>query len=139
MKSASTWPAVIVVGVDLSPESRAALEHAAVLGARTGAAVVAVHAVGLLETSGDRPHVDVAALVDDVASALGADAGGLETPVVEPGPAADVIVRIAERLAADLIVVGRRGLDAATAPLGSTSAKLVERAGHPVLVVTADD
>ncbi|WP_116997431.1 universal stress protein [Desertimonas flava] len=138
MKSPSTWPATIVVGVDLSPESRAALEHAAVLGARTGATVVTVHAVGLLEASGARPHVDVAALVADVAAALGENAGGLAPPVIEDGPAADVVVRVADRLEADLIVVGRRGLDDATAPLGSTSTKLVERARHPVLVVTAD-
>lgn len=132
----ATWPSTIVVGVDLSPESRAALEHAAVLGARTGATVVGVHAVGLLETAGYRPHVDVQAMVDEVASAVGA-AGVMGTPVIEDGPAADVLIRVVERIGADLIVAGRRGLDETIAPLGSTSRKLVERAGQPVLVVTA--
>lgn len=132
----ATWPSTIVVGVDLSPESRAALEHAAVLGARTGATVVGVHAVGLLETAGYRPHVDVQAMVDEVASAVGA-AGVMGPPVIEDGPAADVLIRVVERIGADLIVAGRRGLDETIAPLGSTSRKLVERAGQPVLVVTA--
>ncbi len=44
----------IVVGVDGSPDSRRAVEWAADLAAETGARVVAVHAVGLLEhESGD--------------------------------------------------------------------------------------
>ena len=131
-----TWPSTIVVGVDLSPESRAALEHAAVLGARTGASVVAVHAIGLLETAGYRPHVDAEALVSDAVAPLGVD-GVLAAPVIEDGPAADVVIRVAKRLGADLLVAGRRGLDDATAPLGSTSRKLVERCSQPVLVVTA--
>ena len=55
----------------------------------------------------------------------------------EDGPAAEVIVRVAVREASDTIVVGRRGLGAATQLLGSVSEAVLTRAEVAVLVVPA--
>ncbi len=55
----------------------------------------------------------------------------------EDGPAAHVVLRVAELGGADLIVVGRRGLGAAPRLLGSVSEAVVERARIPVLIVTS--
>jgi nucleotide-binding universal stress UspA family protein len=56
MSEAPVPTAAIVVGVDTSPESIAALQWAADLASRTGSPLLAVHAEGLLE-EGRSPHV----------------------------------------------------------------------------------
>lgn len=61
------------------------------------------------------------------------------TPMVEvvreDGPAPDVLARVADRVAASMIVVGRRGLGSAARPLGSVSEAVLGCAHQPVLVV----
>jgi len=127
-------PACLVVGVDASPESVAALEWALELAGRLQCRVVAVHAVGLLEEGGYRTRPDVAGLIDNTTDRVGLADGFAVDRIFEDGPAADVLVRIAERETADLIVVGSRGRGRAPR-LGSTSEAVLAHARLPVVVV----
>jgi nucleotide-binding universal stress UspA family protein len=132
---ASTAP--LVVGVDRSDESAAALTWALRWATALGRPLTVVHAVGLLEEGGYRagPAVD-----EQVAAAHravpGSDSAEIDV-VREDGPAVDVLLRVAARLGADTIVVGRRGLGEAPRPLGSVSEALLGRSPVPVLVVPA--
>jgi nucleotide-binding universal stress UspA family protein len=127
--------APIVVGVDASPESLAALEWAVRLAVALGSRLVVVHAAGLLEEGGYRERPDVAAIVDAARRRV---SGGEDAPIaviVEDGPAADVVVRVAQREDAELIVVGSRGVGQAPRLLGSVSEAVLAHAHVAVLVV----
>jgi nucleotide-binding universal stress UspA family protein len=112
----SAFPGRIVVGVDGSPESLAALAAAAALRGRTAGELVVVTAGHEQEEAAagldgfDQPH----------------------THVATPGRPVDAIV--AEARSADLAVVGSRGLHGAKA-LGSVSERVAFRAESSVLVV----
>ena len=127
----------IVVGVDGSPDSRGAVEWAAELADHVDAHVVAVHAVGLLEHErGDpdathlRPQLDLwTAALDRL------PAGRVERRLVVGEPVDALGAVVAER-AADLVVVGTRGTGTRTVMrLGSTSLRLAEGCGCPVVIV----
>lgn len=127
----STGAPIVVVGLDGSDVGVRALRWAADLARRLDARLVVVHATGLLEGAGVAPAVDPGELLARAGVADVADT------VVEPGPAADVLVRVCDRVGADLIVVGRRGLGATERVLGSTSEAVLARATVPVVVVPA--
>ena len=112
-----TLPRCLVTGVDASPESLAALELALELADRLGARLVVVHAVGLLEEGGYRPRPDLGAIVADARQHVGAGEAVVDT-VYEDGPPPDVLLRIAEQQAADMLVVGSRGVSGARPPAG---------------------
>jgi nucleotide-binding universal stress UspA family protein len=133
--SASSDPGnqTIVVGVDTSTESIAALRWAARLASSTGAPLLAVHAEGLLEEGAYVPRVDVAGLIARTLSDLDC-AGGL-TSLVEPGHPCDTLLRVAERTGAQHIVVGHRGVGDTGSDIGSTALQLVSRAQVSVTVV----
>jgi nucleotide-binding universal stress UspA family protein len=133
--STGSWPRRIVVAIDTSPESVSALERSLDLAAATGAMVIAVHAVGLLEEGAIRPAPDVAAIVDEAQRRTACPKERIAAPVVEHGPAALTILRVAASEGADLIAVGNRGLGEAEASLGSTTTAVVDGATVPVLVV----
>jgi nucleotide-binding universal stress UspA family protein len=124
-------PRCIVVGIDTSLESLAAMEWALQLAEATGSAVIAVHAVGLLEAGGYREPPDLDAVVAP------ARARATVRSVAEPGSPAEALLRVAEREAADLVVVGSRGLGGTARQLGSTSDAVVREATLPVVVVPA--
>ncbi len=126
----------IIVGVDASAESQAALRWAIHLAVALQAGLTVVHGVGLLEEGGYRPHVDVETMLADTEPRPRPPAVDVDV-VTEDGPAADVIVRIADRQHADLIVVGSRGLGASPRLLGSVSEAVLSRARIPVLIVPA--
>jgi nucleotide-binding universal stress UspA family protein len=126
----------LVVGVDASPESLAAVAWALRLADDLRCRVIAAHAVGLLEGQHLRPHPDVAATVA-AARALDAGSGVEVETVIEDGMPAEIITRIAADHNAVLIVVGSRGLGRATHLLGSTSEAVLARATIPVLIVPA--
>lgn len=110
------FPARIVVGVDGSPESRAALAAAAVVRRRSGGALTVV-------TAGHHQAEAVAALE------------GFDAPhvhVATPDRPVDAIVTAAR--SADLAIVGSRGLSRSAA-LGSVSERVAFRAESSVLVV----
>jgi nucleotide-binding universal stress UspA family protein len=125
----------VLVGVDSSAESLVALDLAMQLAGPLGARVVAVHAVGLLEEGGYRPPPDLDAIVQTAREATGSPATLEIDRVAEDGVPTDVLLRVAEREGADLIVVGSRGLGGALHELGSTSGALVTTSTVPVLVV----
>ena len=130
-------PACLIVGVDTSPESVAALEWALRLAGGLQCRVIAVHAIGLLEEGGYRQRPDMAGLIDEARERVRLAAGFPVQWIEEDGPPADVIVRVAEREGADLIVVGSRGLGQAPRLLGSTSEAVLAHARLPILVVPA--
>jgi nucleotide-binding universal stress UspA family protein len=129
------WPERMVVGVDSSPESVLALDRAFELARRAGSTVVCVHAEGLLEEGGYRQPPDMAEIVAAARERVGCPDSLIAEPVYEPGHAADVLVRVAQRVGADLLVVGNRGIGRTLGGIGSTSAEVIETAHLPVLVV----
>jgi nucleotide-binding universal stress UspA family protein len=126
----------IVVGVDTSAESIAALHWAAELAARTGAPLLAVHAEGLLEEGSYVPHVDIGDLISHTLSGVAAAA---LTSLVEPGPPTDTLIRVARRAGSRHIVVGHRGAGDTGSDIGSTALQLVSRSTVPVTVVRSDE
>ncbi len=123
----------IVVGVDTSAESIAALRWAAQLATRIGAPLLAVHAEGLLEEGAYVPRVDVGELIARTLSDHDCAAG--LTSLVEPGHPCETLIRVAERTGARHIVVGHRGVGDTDSDIGSTALQLVSRAHVPVTVV----
>lgn len=137
----------IVVGVDGSAESKAALRWAGAMARRTGAIIDAVtvwsipatfgwDSVGLygVDWQGDAEK-SVIATVDDV---FGAERpAGLRTFTLEGDPAHKLIEHAA---GAQLLVLGSRGRGGfAGLLLGSVSSKCAAHATCPVLIVHADD
>ena len=143
----------IVVGIDGSAHSSAALRWAADEAALRSARLEIVHAwsfvpvatpadsglvqmawtdnVELLDVTRKAAEDAAAAQVEDV---LGADHGATVS-VVEGGPAEALLDAAKD---ADLLVVGNRGRgNLAAALLGSTSAKVADSAPCPVVVVRA--
>lgn len=132
----------IVVGVDGSAGSRAALEWARDEAAQWGATVVAVQAWEFtpLVVATDAP-IDLAELkratVESLATTIDEVFGGtdvaVESSVVEDLPARAVLDATED---ADLVVVGSRGLGGVKSLLlGSVSQKILHHAHVPVVVV----
>lgn len=143
----------IVVGIDGSAHSDAALRWASAEAALRSASLEVVHAWSFVPvtTPADSGLVPMAwtdnmelldvtrqaaedATVAQVAEVLGADHGATIS-VVEGGPAEALLAAAKD---ADLVVVGNRGRgNLAAALLGSTSAKVADEAPCPVVVVRA--
>lgn len=144
-------PGRIVVGIDGSPESAAALRWALAEGGLRGAVVAAVHAWTFVPPSamGEPDVIPIAAtsLMDDLnlqreaaEAALGealGDTGETEVErVVTEGAPGDVLVDAARD--ADLLVVGSRGRGGFKgALLGSVSQHVVQHAPCPIVIVRA--
>jgi len=138
----------IVVGVDGSQNSAEAVRFTAGLAAALGADVVAVHALGLLdqlEPGGPRvptqPHRDeIAERVRGEWTRPLAEAGVEHRAVLEDGNPVDVVLRTAEEVGADLVVVGSRGVGGSPIQLlGSTSSQVAQRCPCPVTIVPSGD
>ena len=138
----------VVVGVDGSPSSYAALRWAARYAQNVGGVVEAVHAwetpseVGWSGPAID-PDFDLAQARERFAAELHAvfpdeRPPGLRERLVEGDPS-EVLIRASEE--AELLVVGRRGRGGfARAMLGSVSQRCAQHAACPVVVVRqADD
>lgn len=137
----------IVVGLDASPASEAAVRWAIAYAGAVGAEVVAVHAleapvyfshpynetwpvvVDSLLRGGVRRRFE-----EDWCAPLAA-AGVLYRSVMADGRAADIRLDVADREAAELIVTGRRGLNPpGELVLGSVSHHLVHGSRRPVVL-----
>lgn len=132
----------VVVGVDGSANSVAAVEWAAGLARLAGAEVTAVHALGLLERlDADPPvpveghHDEIRRRFDDVWTAPLADLPVPARREMRYGRPAEVLLAACEDDDADLVVVGTRGLGGGGLLLGSTSAEVAQRCRRPVVVV----
>jgi len=138
----------LVLGVDGSESSAAAIKWALRLAKGLGSQVIAVYAVDipvyLPEPYGLPVQFDPewrAALKDEFENKWCKPlkvAGIRYRTVMEDGRAASVINDVADRENADMVVVGRRGRgEVAELLLGSTSHELVLHSKHPVLVISA--
>jgi nucleotide-binding universal stress UspA family protein len=133
----------IVVGVDGSDNSLAAVEWAAGMAALVDAEVVAVHALGLLEALGaddpvpSFPHRDeIRDLFEKTWCAPLDTASVRSRRVLRDGSALPVLLDAAQEVGADLIVVGSRGLGGyPELLLGSTSTQVAQNADRPVAIV----
>ena len=138
----------IVVGVDGSESSTAALKWTARLAKTLGSQVIAVYAVDVPayypEPYGLPVQFDTewraaieSEFVNKWCKPLKA-AGVKYRAVIEDGRAASVITDVADRENADIVVVGRRGRSGvAELLLGSSSHELVLHSRRPVLVISA--
>jgi nucleotide-binding universal stress UspA family protein len=137
----------IVVGIDGSPSSIAALRWALDEAAKTGSTVKAVMAWEVPTNWGKKvpvyPGDDLGekaaeALAGIVDAAAAGRPGVNVTQTVAKGHPARVLLDESE--GADLLAVGQRGLGGFTgAMLGSVSQKCLHHATCPVLVVRAED
>jgi nucleotide-binding universal stress UspA family protein len=134
---------IVVCGVDGSVNAQHALSWSADLVAGTGGEVVAVHALGLVETiRGETvPTASHRGEIEDLCVTVWcaqlANSGVPWRHAVLDGHPVDVMLRAADAFAAGLIVVGRRGHGNASG-LGSTSAELARRATYPVAIVPTE-
>ena len=143
----------IVVGIDGSSTANAALVHAAALAKRHEARLYIVHgyrsAVDLVALAVDPAGANLgaqAAAVDkdlrDEAGALlqqatrEASAAGVDVEAIAiAGDAADALLDTAERIDADLIVVGNRGMSSARRFLGNVPNRVAHHASCSVMIV----
>jgi nucleotide-binding universal stress UspA family protein len=132
----------VVVGVDGSPNSLAAVEWTAGLARLVGAEVIAVHALGLLERlDADAPvpveghQDDIRQRFDDVWTAPLNELPAVARREMRYGRPADVLLALCDDEDVDLVVVGTRGLGGAQLLLGSTSTEVAHRCRRPVVVV----
>ena len=136
--------AKILAAVDGSENSLRAVDHARAIAERFDATLILVHAYP--HTSDLRGYADFArlvarrkkagqAIIDRVRERLGDTPVTIQETLLE-GPESDAILRVAESQAADLIVMGTRGLGALKgALLGSVSRKVLHYAACSVMVV----
>jgi nucleotide-binding universal stress UspA family protein len=140
----------ILVAVDFSPVCQAVLDEAAKLARGFGSKLWVLHAAapepdfvgydpGPLGVRDQVAHHlrERHQMVQTMAEQL-RETGLDATALLVQGPTTETIVGEAEKLAADLIVVGSHGHGAlARAIVGSTSRSLLSKADVPVLVVPA--
>jgi nucleotide-binding universal stress UspA family protein len=123
----------ILVAVDGSTNAASAIDWTASAAVQLGAAVVAVHALGLLEHD---EHAAQIARLEGTWTAPLRDASIQCACAVRDGNPVSVILDVAEELDVDLIVVGSRGLGGyPELLLGSTSTQVAQRSTRPVVIV----
>ena len=138
----------IVVGTDGSDTAAAAVSLATELARQSGATLHLVSAYKDAVASLAMAHASGVAISDPaltteaaqneceellVRAAAGIDGVSVETHVV-CGPAADMIVKVAEGMDADLIVVGSKGMKGARRILGSVPNSVAHNAPCHVMV-----
>src|SRR5215218_18269 len=125
----------IVTGTDGSESATAAVGQAAALAASSG---VALHVVSAYPAADGEPLDAVRTILDGARSAL----AGVDVAVhlhAEPGDAAGAMCAVAERVGAELIVVGNKGVDARLSRLRpAISEQVRRRATCNVLVVDTE-
>ncbi|MDA8103036.1 MAG: universal stress protein [Nitrospiraceae bacterium] len=132
----------ILVGVDGSPASNAALGWVAELARSLSAEVVALHSLGLLSPDYDGQLVPTEwhrkAIIDEFEQRWClplVEAGVHYKPVVVDGNPVSAILVVAFEEEVDLVVLGSRGHKVTADVLGSTSHQVAERACCPVVII----
>ena len=135
----------IVVAYDDSPQARRALERATVLARNHGTQLITVvvqahlprHAATMGEVEEEIVVQERAVRPWLAAARAFADEYGVQLTVENrAGPVARELVRAADKVHADLIVLGRRGRRVPWVPhLRSTARQVSRRASCPVLIV----
>ncbi len=138
----------IVVGIDGSAGSRAALEWVADLAVQLGAHVTAVHVFEPLAKLGEiDPPYDMHELATRASEQLDGDwvmplalRGVPHDTVFTEGAPGERLAHVADEIDADLIVVGDRGHAGLRKMLfGSTAHELPRQTTRPVTVIHSDD
>ncbi len=137
----------IVCAIDLGPQSEAVLERAARIAADCSASVTVVHVVDYVPPLGE-DHIlpplesveaDLLAAarkrLDALFERIGVPEAEKHDVQLLSGKPANVIADLAERLEADLVVIGTHGRHGMRGLLGSTTDRVLQRAGCDVLVV----
>lgn len=128
----------VLVATDLDPSSDPALDSAHRLAKSAGAALHVVHVVAWAhEGNADTPRADSEDAVRRALrrASVPEDAASIH---LIPGSAADVIRSLADRMAADVVVLGphrTRGRGTTDQELGGTAQAVVQRTFAPCLVV----
>src|SRR5688572_1490551 len=134
-------PRTVLAAVDFSESSRAALTFAARLAKHAGARLHVVHAQDPLLANAARAagvDIDAETRAELTAFMQSAAPAGDWSPFQEvaDGPAVTVLCDTADRVNADVIVVGTHGMSGVGRVLfGSTTEGVIRRADHSVLVV----
>jgi nucleotide-binding universal stress UspA family protein len=132
-RAAGMWSRGIVLATDGSLHSDRAATVAAALAARHRLPLTVVSAAEDPRTDGPAAHANA-----ERALTLVRNAGVEASARVENGKPFETILKAAEESGADLIVVGRRGINRAERVLiGSTSERVAGNANCPVLIVQA--
>jgi nucleotide-binding universal stress UspA family protein len=138
----------IVVGTDGSDTAARAIDEAVRLAKALGAVVHVVS--GYEPVRGARisgapeggtsvlPDSQVEAILEQSAATVRIAGAEVETHAV-PGDAVDALLQVAEQIAANLIVVGSRGMHGAKRVLGSVPNSVSHRARCNVLIVATDE
>lgn len=138
-----TEPAVIVVGVDTSPESDMAVEWARSL-APAEARIVLVHAWEVPIVTGydvvipldpDEIEASARAGLDEVVAKL--DDARIQPELVQ-GHAGKGLIEVADERDASMVVVGHRGKGRIAMMLGSTANYVLHHSERPVVVIRGD-
>lgn len=132
----------IVVGIDGSQNSDRAAEVAADLAELSGAEIIAVHAIGLLEDltkAGLAPAERRLEVLRQLETGWTDPLRRTGIPVrceIRDGHPVDALLSVIDEVEADLLVVGSRGLSTfPTQLLGSTSAQVARLTPCPMVLV----
>lgn len=131
----------IVVGIDFSPESELALEHAVALSRKTGAEILMLHARDVIELDDHPDAGNLAAREQELArerlAELRENHRGVElSHALVDGPAAEAITAATASIGASITAVGTHGRTGIRRfLLGSVAEKVVRRSTNHVLVV----
>ncbi|MBW0012671.1 universal stress protein [Mycobacterium sp.] len=121
----------LVVGTDGSPTSLRAVDRAAEIAARSNAKLI----IATGHSRGDSAARKSSAILREASDrAHGAGAENVEERPVRGAPA-EALVRVAEEVQADLLVVGRLGLDPIIGRMFSVPGDVSRRAKTDVLIV----
>lgn len=135
----------ILVAVDGSPTSARAVEWSAGLSQVSGAEVIAVHALGLLERDDDGNLVPVQRHRHEIQERFEAvwcdplrAAGVPHRRLLRDGEPVSVVLGVATDEVVDLVVLGSRGFGGhPELLLGSTSTQVAQRSAVPVTIIPA--
>jgi nucleotide-binding universal stress UspA family protein len=128
----------VLIALDGSERSEAAIPAAKALAEQSGGSIVVAHVDERTVAKGDLPpvHPDEVELLEKVKAQAESIGATIESDSVVLGGPALKIAEIAERVGADVIVVGSRGESALKGVvLGSVAHRLLHVAPCPVLVV----
>lgn len=141
--AATQGPMTLVVGVDTSPESDAALAWARDT-APADARIVVVHVWEVpLVTGYDvvipiDPHEIEQLAIDGLRERIEQEDDDRLDGVVRNGHAGRALVNVADEVGADVIVVGHRGRGRVSMVLGSTANYVVHHSERPVVIIRGD-
>jgi nucleotide-binding universal stress UspA family protein len=138
----------ILVALDGSPRAKNVVTTAAMLATKLGGELHLFRSVGIpAGVPSDAWRTSETSLLellrDEASKYLAAESAALPAAInggysVDVGVAWDAICATAQRVRADLIVIGSHGYGALDRVLGTTAAKVVNHADRSVLVVRGD-